>query len=48
MQTSEIIVFTLGSILIGMVNQLAKGVKNLQRQMEDLKKWHGICDRQDK
>jgi uncharacterized membrane-anchored protein YhcB (DUF1043 family) len=38
MQTSGIIGFTFGLIALGIVNQLAKDVKNLQRQMEDLKK----------
>jgi uncharacterized membrane-anchored protein YhcB (DUF1043 family) len=38
MQTFGIIGFTFGLIALGMVNQLAKDVKNLQRQMEDIKK----------
>jgi uncharacterized membrane-anchored protein YhcB (DUF1043 family) len=38
MQTFGIIGFTFGLIALGMVNQLAKDVKKLQRQMEDLKK----------
>jgi uncharacterized membrane-anchored protein YhcB (DUF1043 family) len=38
MQTFGILGFTFGLIAFAMVNKLAKDVKNLQRQIEDIKK----------
>jgi uncharacterized membrane-anchored protein YhcB (DUF1043 family) len=38
MQTFGILGFMFGLIAFAMVNKLSKDVKNLQRQMEDIKK----------